>query len=105
MNATRRQKHKIHPAGWSKATTRLPLNFCLLMTAAVTLFASANCAAQASFFAATQTPKTATAVVKLPAPEKIAADFLKAAGGKKRLAAIKDATYEWSVEGQMMNAE
>ncbi len=33
---------------------------------------------------------------KLPAPEKIINDYVKATGGKKRLAAIRDATYEWS---------
>jgi hypothetical protein len=35
--------------------------------------------------------------VKLPSPEKIVGDYLKAVGGKKRMAAIKDATYEWTV--------
>ena len=35
---------------------------------------------------------------KLPSPDKIVADYLKAAGGKKRQAAVRDATYEWSVE-------
>lgn len=34
---------------------------------------------------------------KLPAPDKIVGDYLKASGGKKRLAALRDATYEWSV--------
>ncbi|HEX8143763.1 MAG TPA: hypothetical protein VF553_14280 [Pyrinomonadaceae bacterium] len=34
---------------------------------------------------------------KLPSPEKVVGDYLKALGGKKRLAAIKDATYEWTV--------
>ncbi len=36
---------------------------------------------------------------KLPSPEKIVRDYLKAAGGRKRLAAIRDAVYEWDVEG------
>lgn len=36
---------------------------------------------------------------KLPSAEKIVGDYLKAAGGKKRLAAVADATYEWSVVG------
>jgi hypothetical protein len=35
--------------------------------------------------------------LKLPSPDKIIADYVKAVGGKKRLAAISDATYEWSV--------
>ncbi|MDQ3651719.1 MAG: hypothetical protein M3458_15880 [Acidobacteriota bacterium] len=32
---------------------------------------------------------------KLPSPEKIIGDYLKALGGKKRVAVIRDATYEW----------
>ena len=35
---------------------------------------------------------------KLPSPEKIVGDYLKATGGKKRQAAIKDATYVWEVQ-------
>lgn len=35
---------------------------------------------------------------KLPSPEKIVGDYLKTIGGKKRVAAIRDATYEWSVK-------
>lgn len=34
---------------------------------------------------------------KLPSPEKIVNDYLKAIGGKKLVAGIKDATYEWTV--------
>lgn len=34
---------------------------------------------------------------KLPSPDKIVNDYLKAVGGKKRVAAIKDATYEWTI--------
>lgn len=41
-----------------------------------------------------------TVSAKLPAPDKIVADYLKAVGGKKRLQSIQDATYEWNVEGQ-----
>ncbi|HEX8355352.1 MAG TPA: hypothetical protein VF611_20770, partial [Pyrinomonadaceae bacterium] len=33
---------------------------------------------------------------KLPAPDKIVGDYLKAVGGKKRVAALRDATYEWA---------
>ncbi|MDT7603570.1 MAG: hypothetical protein QOF61_1567 [Acidobacteriota bacterium] len=33
---------------------------------------------------------------KLPAPDKIIGDYAKAVGGKRRLAAISDATYEWT---------
>jgi outer membrane lipoprotein-sorting protein len=35
---------------------------------------------------------------KLPSPDKIVSDYLKAVGGKKRLGAVRDATYEWSVQ-------
>jgi hypothetical protein len=35
---------------------------------------------------------------KLPAPERIVSDYLKAVGGKKRVAALRDASYEWAVQ-------
>ena len=35
---------------------------------------------------------------KLPSTEKIVGDYLKAVGGKKRLASIRDSTYEWSIQ-------
>ncbi|MGI9107194.1 MAG: hypothetical protein ACR2G4_13205 [Pyrinomonadaceae bacterium] len=35
---------------------------------------------------------------KLPAPDKIILDYLKAIGGKKRVVALRDAIYEWSME-------
>lgn len=38
-----------------------------------------------------------TRAKKLPSPDKIVSDYLKAAGGKKRQAAMRDATYEWRV--------
>ncbi|MBA3572299.1 MAG: hypothetical protein H0W34_10075, partial [Pyrinomonadaceae bacterium] len=44
-----------------------------------------------------QTPARAG---KLPSPEKIVGEYLKAVGGKKRVAGVRDAVYEWSVEGQ-----
>lgn len=37
---------------------------------------------------------------KLPAPDKIVSDYLKAVGGKQRQSAVRDATYEWSVQQQ-----
>lgn len=37
---------------------------------------------------------------KLPSAEKVVGDYLKAIGGKKRLAAIKDAIYEWEVQSK-----
>jgi hypothetical protein len=35
---------------------------------------------------------------KLPSPERVVGDYVKAVGGGKRLATLRDATYEWSVE-------
>jgi len=35
---------------------------------------------------------------KLPSAEKIVDGYLKAIGGKKRVAAIRDATYEWQIK-------
>jgi hypothetical protein len=37
---------------------------------------------------------------KLPSPEKIVDNYLKAIGGKKRVAAIKDTSFEWAVMEQ-----
>jgi hypothetical protein len=34
---------------------------------------------------------------KLPSPDKLVGEYVKAVGGKKRLAALRDATYEWAV--------
>lgn len=34
---------------------------------------------------------------RLPSPDKIIGEYLKAVGGKKRVAALRDATYEWEV--------
>ena len=34
---------------------------------------------------------------KLPTPERVVNDYLKAVGGGKRLATLRDATYEWAV--------
>src|SRR5436309_3914147 len=48
--------------------------------------------------------KSAARSQKLPSPEKIVGDYLKATGGKKSQAAIKDSTYEWAIQlkGQAM---
>lgn len=35
---------------------------------------------------------------KLPSPDKIVSDYLKAVGGKQRQSAVRDATYEWKVQ-------
>ncbi|MCA1618588.1 MAG: hypothetical protein LC795_04600 [Acidobacteria bacterium] len=34
---------------------------------------------------------------KLPSPDKLVGEYVRAVGGKKRLAALRDATYEWAV--------
>jgi hypothetical protein len=39
---------------------------------------------------------------KLPSPDKIIADYVKASGGKKRLASIADSTYEWSARADAL---
>jgi hypothetical protein len=36
---------------------------------------------------------------KLPAPDKIIAEYWKAVGGKKRLATVREATSEWKIDG------
>ena len=38
-----------------------------------------------------------SAPAKLPAPDKIVEAYLKAIGGKKRVAAIRDASFEWAI--------
>ncbi|HKR59914.1 MAG TPA: hypothetical protein VJS64_09260 [Pyrinomonadaceae bacterium] len=35
---------------------------------------------------------------KLPSPEKIVENYLKALGGKRRVSAIRDASFEWTIE-------
>jgi hypothetical protein len=37
---------------------------------------------------------------KLPAPEKIVGEYHKAVGGKKRVAAVRDAVYEWTITSE-----
>src|ERR1041384_4114510 len=43
-------------------------------------------------------PATAQRAARLPSPDKIVEAYLKAIGGKKRVAAIRDATYDWQIE-------
>ena len=45
-----------------------------------------------------QTAAAKQRAVKLPSPERVVGDHLKAVGGKKRQQAVRDATYEWRVE-------
>ena len=42
--------------------------------------------------------KAAVPARKLPSAEKVVDNYLKASGGKKRIAAIRDATYDWVVQ-------
>ncbi|HEX8128797.1 MAG TPA: hypothetical protein VF527_06810 [Pyrinomonadaceae bacterium] len=42
---------------------------------------------------------------KLPSPDRIVGDYLKAVGGKKRQGAVRDATYEWKVQQGAQGAE
>jgi hypothetical protein len=49
------------------------------------------------FLPLTASAQKARAAQKLPRPDKIVAGYLKAVGGKKRLATIGDARYEWTV--------
>jgi len=42
--------------------------------------------------------KTAAPSGKLPSAEKLVDNYLKASGGKKRMALIRDATYEWTIQ-------
>src|SRR3989440_10195839 len=45
-----------------------------------------------------QKKSTAARPQNLPSPERIVGDYLKATGGKKRQAVIRDATYEWRIQ-------
>ncbi len=46
-----------------------------------------------------QQQQRGTARQKLPAPDKIIAEYWKTVGGKKRLAAVREATSEWRIDG------
>jgi hypothetical protein len=76
-------------------------------TAPLSLLPKALCIALCIVFAYTHVSAQQTArasAVKLPAPDKIVSAYVKAVGGKKRLAALRDATYEWSVLGKEAQA-
>jgi hypothetical protein len=40
----------------------------------------------------------------LPTPDRVVADYVKAVGGRKRLAALRDASYEWAVASRGADA-
>jgi hypothetical protein len=61
------------------------------------LCCAALCLAVACSPLSAQPQSSNARLLKLPSPEKIVGDYLKAVGGKKRLAAIRDATYVWTV--------
>lgn len=73
--------YAVRRGGFSLLTFAL---LCLALTCAAPLYA--------------QNKTAAARPRKLPSPEKIVGDYLKTVGGKKRVAAIRDATYEWSVQ-------
>ena len=66
------------------------LTFCVryLLLASLLLFSSTVSFAQ----------KTSTLTKKLPSAEKIVDNYLKAVGGKKAIAGLKDTTYEWIIQ-------
>lgn len=72
------------------------INRCSLVRVSILLQSFALLALLACSSAPGQTNNAAKRQ-KLPSPEKIVGDYLKAIGGKRRVAAIKDATYEWTV--------
>jgi len=63
---------------------------------------AALCALLLTFFysGALGQAKKPSAPRKLPSADRVVDDYLKAIGGKKRVAAIADATYEWTVKLQ-----
>jgi hypothetical protein len=73
----------------------------LVLAAAASRKRTVNCLAVlllALFLPLTiQAQKSVRAGQKLPSPEKIVGSYLKAVGGKKRLATVRDARYEWVV--------
>jgi hypothetical protein len=70
---------------------------CLAVLAAIMLLAALSSLSPRSTFA--QQKKGAQArPQKLPSPDKIVGDYLKATGGRKRHAGIRDATYEWTIQ-------
>jgi hypothetical protein len=87
---------KDSPSGHQKSATLNQLmrsDRLVLLAFAVLLIAIASCAETYA-----QKKSESARQQKLPSAEKIVGDYLKATGGKKRLAAIKDAIYEWTIQ-------
>jgi hypothetical protein len=72
---------------------RIPSVTHFIMTNAATLLLVL---AISPFAAAQQVPLRARSA-RLPSAERVVGEYIKAIGGKKRVAAVKDASYEWAV--------
>lgn len=72
--------------------TLAPLFAMLLVMSIASVFGITQTFAQTSVV---QTNRARTSNVKLPSPEKVVNDYLRAVGGKKRVASVRDASYEW----------
>ena len=75
-------------APWRDLPCLAALSFAVLLVAV----------AYAPLFAQKRSAVTTIRSTKLPAPEKIVADYLKAVGGRRRIMSIRDATYEWAIQ-------
>ena len=92
---------KDYPSERKLSALAQPLMQRRMCAALTTLILLAAFAAIPQLYAQQQPPKKKSAPVrprKLPSPEKIVGEYLKATGGKKRQAGIKDATYEWTIQ-------
>ena len=95
-----RNKYAVQPGTEILWATRHPY-VAACKRALVLLMVLLGCGCQQLF--AQKNPET-PAQPKLPSAENVVDNYLKAIGGKKRTAMIRDATYEWTVDlkGQTM---
>lgn len=84
MKTTRRSSFARNRAASSIPTRRLAIYLTVLLLALLLPLT-------------TPAQKKGRATGKLPSPDKIVGNYLKTIGGKKRLLAIRDARYEWTV--------
>lgn len=78
-------------------TSSATLAACLLIINIALIVGSTRTFAQTGV---ANTNRARTSNPKLPSPEKIVNDYLRVVGGKKRVASVRDASYEWrTVEG------
>lgn len=90
---------RISPAHRSRnLSSRTPFNFCSQFVRQN--FVLLLLVVLACLPALAQKSNAGGARQKLPPPDKIIGDYVKAVGGKKRLAAVRDATYQWTVQGR-----